>query len=199
MGEWLSPTELGGELLSESEFLRWSRIHGLLELGMKRICVGVLWMLLASGAIGVGLNLVRREPLPWVYDSRARTHLGAAVPEGDGVSLLAPESVTVEVLRAMAKDEVVVIDARSALFYRRGHIPGALHIDRRFLEREFAYKGARLRELRGRRFIVYCSDANCEDSRVVARELMRLGIRSVGVLEGGWRAWRDAGLGEEKG
>jgi rhodanese-related sulfurtransferase len=76
--------------------------------------------------------------------------------------------------------------------YDTGHIPGALPVT----ETELI---ARTRSLPKRRQIVlYCYCDEQEASRRAAAVLQSHGFLRVSVLEGGYRAWRDAGLPVEQ-
>ncbi len=92
----------------------------------------------------------------------------------------------------------MVVDARHPLFYRLGHIPGAINIplpdcDTTIHKREEEIKTA-LAE--GKTIVVYCSGITCPDARSVARRISGFG-HPASVFHGGWDAWTKAGLPSE--
>jgi rhodanese-related sulfurtransferase len=86
----------------------------------------------------------------------------------------------------------VIVDARSAADFARGHIAGAL---------EAPLQQARTtpsRPLPGRiakdaTIVAYCNGFSCHDSMELGKLLMRAGYGQVYVYEGGFPEWRDAG------
>jgi rhodanese-related sulfurtransferase len=87
----------------------------------------------------------------------------------------------------------VVLDVGTSLQHEARHVPGARWISRGWLELRIA-EVAKNREHR----IVVTSPTD-EHSTLAAATLMALGYRNVAVLEGGTRAWADAGHPTEKG
>ncbi len=101
-----------------------------------------------------------------------------------------------EVVEAPAARErqargALLLDARGAMFYEFGHIPGALHLPEEEFEPAFARLEPQLR--RSLDVIVYCSGFGCEASHIVARKLKERGIPAA-VLNEGLPAWQEAGL-----
>ena len=91
--------------------------------------------------------------------------------------------------------KVLLYDARHPIFYRIGHIPGAINIplndcDTTIHEREEEIKTA-LAE--GKTIVTYCSGITCPDARSLARHISGFGY-PASVFSGGWDAWNDAGL-----
>jgi rhodanese-related sulfurtransferase len=89
-----------------------------------------------------------------------------------------------------------VLDARTEDPYARGHVPGA---------RNVPVAGARTdlpEELRGetpgRTLVIYCEGGDCRSSLILAKRLHDEGFRDIRVFSGGWAAWTEAGLPEER-
>jgi rhodanese-related sulfurtransferase len=57
---------------------------------------------------------------------------------------------------------------------------------------------AKLQEWRDRPLVVYCSSDECQDSRMVADALRRLGYAHVRLYRAGWYDWAGANLPQEK-
>ncbi len=110
-----------------------------------------------------------------------------------------PALIEVEALRAAEKNRFLFIDARPPLFFKRGHIPGALNIAKQYFVRDFSNAEATLRRGPSKPIIVYCSTEECDDAMAVAQELLNSGMKNVSVLSGGWKAWCAAALPQEKG
>ena len=154
----------------------------------------VLLLLFAAIALGFGVNAVRLHPLPMRYEKPGTKPIVAP-----GMAAAEPSSISLQELRDAPKESVVIIDARSALFFKMGHIPRAINVSRKEFARDFAREQATLREHPAFRLVVYCSDEDCEDALMVARDLIRAGLKQVHVFQGGWKHWQEAGLPEEQG
>lgn len=86
--------------------------------------------------------------------------------------------------------DTVVIDVRSASEFRRGHVPGAVHLP---------FWAAAFRPLPASSapVVVYCGHG---PRAWIARALLRWrGTANVCLLEGHMAGWRRAGLGEQSG
>lgn len=107
---------------------------------------------------------------------------------------------------AAATDQPLIIDVRPAEQFARGQIPGAVHLDLWGVSlidtseaalRAFAWMIAHVFALRGvtddRRVVVYEQDAGMRAARAFWW-LEYLGHPCVQVLDGGFRAWTEAGL-----
>ena len=174
----------------------------------RRIGVGreIAW-LLAMGAVALGVGLVvnalRGQPLPLRYQSKAeRLAVAVAAVSGQSERPAVPVAaagqiphVTSDEVRAMMeRGGVVLVDARGELFFRLGHLPGALSLPRdRFRMAYDEHRGVLGANSAGT-IVVYCQSATCEDSTMVATALRDLGYGSVVILEGGWNGWKARGF-----
>jgi rhodanese-related sulfurtransferase len=91
--------------------------------------------------------------------------------------------------------KAVVFDARLALFYQLGHIPGAINLpknrcDDAIWKRESEIKNA---VAEGKTIVVYCSGMMCPDARAVAMHISGFGY-PASVFSGGWDTWKEAGM-----
>ena len=77
----------------------------------------VLLLLLAAIALGFGVNAVRSHPLPMRYEKP-----GAKPAVAPGVTVAEPGFISLQELRDAPKESVVIIDARTPLFFKAGHI-----------------------------------------------------------------------------
>lgn len=101
---------------------------------------------------------------------------------------------------AAARDGAVLIDTRSSGDVdREGRIPGSVYIHRNVLEwrcdPSSGYSDPRVSD-REVRLILVCNDGY--SSSLAAASLVDLGFARAGDLEGGFRAWVQAGLPVER-
>jgi rhodanese-related sulfurtransferase len=94
------------------------------------------------------------------------------------------------------EDGAVLIDVRSELQRQRdGVVPGALYFPRNVLEWRCDPEGEH-RDPRvggpGTRLIVMCDEGY--QSSLAAANLQEIGLENATDLDGGFQAWRDAGL-----
>jgi molybdopterin/thiamine biosynthesis adenylyltransferase/rhodanese-related sulfurtransferase len=82
----------------------------------------------------------------------------------------------------------LILDVRERDEWQEGHVPGAQHLPRGFLELRIES----VEPERARPIVVYC--AGGVRSLFAAEALRKLGYQSVTSLEGGFGAWKDAGL-----
>ena len=172
---------------------------------------GLLLALLALLAAGLGLggNRLRAQPLPLVYASKAErlqrsvARLAADHAPSNGsrhvpVVIPAPEMIDLMRFHDLMDAKAIALDARPALFFRAGHVPGAHALSRQAFETEYARERAFLEAHRQDQLVVYCSGDACVDSRMVAQTLQKLGYPHVLVFAGGWEEWQQAGQPEER-
>jgi len=170
--------------------------------------------LLLTGALCMGLlvNQFRDHQLPLVYASKAarmedagkqiqNSPERASAPDERDASAEAatPQHISLDDFRRyVEKKEGLALDARPEIFHRLGHVPGALSFPREDFGGAYAKMCSRLEGDRKQLLLVYCSGASCEDSQMVADGLAKLGYRRVYVFKGGWDAWEEAHLPEER-
>jgi rhodanese-related sulfurtransferase len=163
---------------------------------------------LAGAALGAGMfiNQCRDEPLPLLYRSKAE-RLQLAVAKVVGAEAVhtaalpvAPlQDISLESFRVfVAEKRGVVLDARPEIFYRLGHVPGALALPRDDFEKSYARLKETLGNHRTQPLMIYCAGGACEDGELVRDALARLGYAHVAIFRGGWTAWKQAGLPDEK-
>ena len=87
-------------------------------------------------------------------------------------------------------EELVLVDALSPMSYARSHLPGAINLPLDWVDERAPRRIPDLSTL----VVVYCSDADCDSSVLVAERLQELGYRNVMHYAEGKRDWVDAGL-----
>lgn len=92
-------------------------------------------------------------------------------------------------------DKVLVYDVRPSFVFGFGHIPTAFNWPKHAFDSEIAQREVEMKAAiaSDRNIVLYCTDAACPDAAAVAERLSGLGY-SVSVLEGGFAAWKDAGM-----
>lgn len=106
----------------------------------------------------------------------------------------APEFVSGEVVplkkaKLMHEDtSVVFIDARSARYYQREHIPGAINIPYNTKELEKLTSPFK----KSQKFVVYCYSESCNMARLLSDLLTKNGFESTALFDEGISAWKAA-------
>lgn len=160
----------------------------------------------ASICFGILLNQFRDQSLPLVYKSKAERLqssvsklTGREPPKMVTTQVSSLQQISLDSFRAFVKEKRgLVLDVRPEIFYRFGHVPGALSLPRDEFEKGYTRLKAKLEANKSQPMIVYCSDESCEDSELVYQALTNLGYTQISIFRGGWDAWTKAGLPDEK-
>jgi len=94
-----------------------------------------------------------------------------------------------------ADPKPILVEALPERYYRDAHLPGALHLPHDQVE---ALAPSLLPD-RTAPIVVYCANAQCQNSHIAAHRLRTLGYSNVGVYGAGKQDWTDAGLPLERG
>jgi rhodanese-related sulfurtransferase len=103
---------------------------------------------------------------------------------------------SIEEARALhGRDDVMFVDLRDVReLEREGVIPGAFHAPRGMLEfwvdPESPYHKPQFAS--GKRFVLFCAAG--WRSALAAKTMQDMGLEQVGHIDGGYTAWKDAGL-----
>jgi rhodanese-related sulfurtransferase len=92
-----------------------------------------------------------------------------------------------------AGEPVQFVETLRAEHFAQGHLPGAVHI-------HFEEVNERAPELltdKDALIVTYCSNTACQNSRIAAEKLAKLGYTNVRRYEEGKQDWDEAGLGLE--
>ena len=94
--------------------------------------------------------------------------------------------------RLDAGEKFTLVDVREETNGLRGHLPGAIHLGKGIIERDIEQavpdKSATL--------VLYCGGGF--RSALAADNLQKMGYTNAISMDGGWRAWTEAGLPTEK-
>jgi rhodanese-related sulfurtransferase len=93
---------------------------------------------------------------------------------------------------------VLLYDARPGFVAGFGKIPGSISWPRHDFDARLSQSTSEIRAAKqaGKPVVFYCTDAACPDARAMAERLAAKG-HDVSILEGGFAAWKEAGLPTE--
>ena len=97
-----------------------------------------------------------------------------------------------EYWRMLSAEAHLLIDVREDNEFAAGHAKGALHIGKGIIERDIEAKVPD----HDATLVLYCGGGY--RSALAADALQQMGYSNVISLDGGWRAWNEAGLPTEK-
>jgi len=98
------------------------------------------------------------------------------------------ETNVADVKRRMdAGEKFVLVDVREDNEWEKGHLPSAIHMGRGVIERDIETSIPET----GTKLILYCGGGF--RSALVADNLQKMGYTNVFSMDGGWRAWQEAG------
>jgi rhodanese-related sulfurtransferase len=94
--------------------------------------------------------------------------------------------------RLDAKENLTLVDVREESEWAKGHLPGAVHLSKGIIERDIenAIPG------KATPLVLYCGGGY--RSALVADSLQKMGYTNVVSMDGGWRAWTEAGFSTVK-
>ena len=163
-----------------------------------------LVVLIALLALGLGLahNHLSSNPIPITYlspEQRFDAELSKVVA-APPIQIGPGQTVELSEFRGIVEGKTaLILDARSAVFFAQGHVPGALSLPRDDFAADYRKLSPTLKGMTDKPIIVYCAGGYCHDSKMVAGALMTLGFEDVRVFTGGWDEWSAAHLPTETG
>ena len=86
----------------------------------------------------------------------------------------------------------LLVDTREESEYSAGHVAGAMHLSKGVIERDIETKVPDKDSV----LVLYCGGGY--RSALAADNLQKMGYTSAISLDGGWKAWQQAGLPVEK-
>ena len=132
------------------------------------------------------------KPVPTLHPSKEPD-----APEQLPAAPAAPGSVSRmplgDLYQLVQSNAALVYDVRPSVFYKLGHIPGAISWPKSHLADSLAANEPRIRAANAGNtpVVIYCTDLACPDAVTVATALAARG-HSVSVLQGGYEAWKIA-------
>jgi rhodanese-related sulfurtransferase len=102
------------------------------------------------------------------------------------------KEIGIDELKKMPREGYQLIDVREDSEWAAGHAAGAIHLGKGIIERDIETMVPDKAET----LVLYCGGGF--RSALVADALQKMGYQNPISLDGGWRAWNDAGLAVEK-
>lgn len=148
------------------------------------------WLILAAILLAGIVNVVHPKRIPWI---EAWGNQVEAQVVDEGVELVQLSGV-IDILRNGSR---ILIDARPANEYIRGHIPGAVSVPFESVAVDGTIPVKLLRA--GPGLVFYCSGPECDDSLLLAIAAREIGRDDVAVFAGGMAVWESELLAVEEG
>jgi len=150
-------------------------------------------LLVALGAgLGLAMNAVRSDSLPWVADFQAMARR-EALRKGLG-TIDVPGAISLR-----GRPGVVFLDARTPGEFSRGHVTGAKNLPQETIYGDLDAAVKSLSLSPEERVVVYCGGILCDKSRELAEALRTDGFPYVSVMPDGFEGWQAAGGPTEGG
>ena len=97
------------------------------------------------------------------------------------------KEVTVEQTKERVQQGATLIDVREDNEWEAGHAKGAIHLGRGIIERDIVQSIPD----KDKELILYCGGGF--RSALSADNLQKMGYTNIYSMDGGWKAWKDAG------
>ena len=98
------------------------------------------------------------------------------------------KEIDIEQYQKMPREGHLLVDVREDREWAEGHAAGAVHMSKGIIERDIETRVPDTATT----MVLYCGGGY--RSALVADALERMGYHDVISLDGGWRAWNEAGL-----
>ena len=102
------------------------------------------------------------------------------------------KQIDIDGYKKLPRQSHTLIDVREDNEFAAGHAAGAMHLGKGIIERDIEAKVPG----KSAKLILYCGGGF--RSALAADALQKMGYTDVISLDGGWRAWNEAGLPVEK-
>jgi len=161
-----------------------------------------------SLCVGLFVNQCRDAPLSFVYLSKADRlrELTDKIIQPNVVQFssnpedkrMPPRLSLIQFKEFVEQRRGIILDARPEIFYRLGHVPGAIPLPRDEFKKYYELHKNLIEAHKDRPIVIYCSGDSCEDSKLVATALKDLAYSKVSIFGGGWTEWKNQELSEEQ-
>jgi rhodanese-related sulfurtransferase len=135
-----------------------------------------------ASVVGLGLNVVSSNPIPWVYVPPIEVELTGGVK-----ATLIDEK---EARKLLEEEGTIFIDSRHKDDYEKQHVKGALFLCPEDKEEQFVAVQPLMPE--DSRLILYCYGPQCDMAEEVAKFLVQLGYKKMMIMSAGFKAWKQA-------
>ena len=145
-------------------------------------------IIIISMALGLGVNFLRPNSLPWSQDWEETLARRSEQTLPDGLVVIDLQRMK----QIYEQKDVIVLDARSNLFFKFQHIPGAQNLPVEEADQRLPEFVSKLPS--DVRVITYCDSATCHFAKDLARKLLEAGHKDVAVFLGGIAEWQESGM-----
>jgi len=153
---------------------------------MKTHLIRAAILLVASLALALGINAVRKDGIPVVRPSKESLALKSGITP-----------IHLDTARILLQDpNVLFLDARPRNVFKRGRIPGSVSFPEESTDSLIkAFKDSVPLD---RPLVTYCSGEECRSSDLLAQRLQKEGYKYIYLFFGGWVEWSQANEKVEK-
>ena len=102
------------------------------------------------------------------------------------------KQVNIDEYQKMPRESHILVDVREDHEFTAGHAAGAVHLGKGIIERDIETKIPD----KSATLVLYCGGGF--RSALAGEAIQKMGYQNVISLDGGWRAWNEAGLPTEK-
>lgn len=161
----------------------------------------VLFIVLVSSALGLIINYLNPNPLPWIKEERkivwAKDSLnvkseqskeGSSITENKKDGSREPVAITLKQAYQLYKKKVLFVDARDYVEFEISHIKGAISLPYYDFDK---YKSVLDTIPKQTQMIAYCDGKECDLSIMLSDKLYEAGYGEVYIFFGGWIDWQD--------
>ena len=144
----------------------------------------MLLIILASGILAGIANLLHPCRIPWIQDWENYVEAKA---EQAGIEII-PLGLAWSLYE---EGEHQFVDARSAIEFKKGHIPGAISLPSDELDDYLETMSVLLDS--DMPLVVYCTNRECDDALLLALELREFGQSNLFYCVDGFELWEETG------
>lgn len=159
----------------------------------------VLFIVLISSALGLLINYLSPNGLPWVKEERkitwANDSLNVKNEKVNNESTInqkdesrEPVAITLKQAYKLYNENTLFVDARDNVEYEISHIKGAISLPYYDFDK---YKSVLDTIPLNTPFVAYCDGKECDLSIHLSDKLYELGYGEVYIFFGGWMDWQD--------
>jgi rhodanese-related sulfurtransferase len=119
-------------------------------------------------AVSLGVNHFRGKPMS-IFEGKVHVNKNHQAGEKETVNWKYCNLDDIDSF--MATGNILIIDARPGLFYKYGHIPGAISLPAQTKELQQEAGKILSNAPKSRTIVIYCADQQCENAETVAENL----------------------------
>ncbi len=151
-------------------------------------------IIIVSSALGFIYNAIRKDSIPLLRVQKGIEFIDEIpideISTGAALDLQLKGIKLETAYRLFLSENATFIDARDQWDFAEAHIRGAINIP----EFSFDPNDSNINDLdKQASYIIYCSGDDCDTSKRLAEELMKLNFENILIYVGGFLEWQSAG------